>query len=102
MNIKKSVASSVAGVMLAGMALMGCGSSHHHHDDYDRVYDTHSHTYVVVTHDYYIHHKNLYSGKPQVVSSPKSTKPAASSTTTSKAKKALCKIVKKHKKCKNS
>lgn len=99
MNIKKSIAGSVAGVLLGGMALVGCGSSHHH-DDYDRVYDTHSHTYVVVTHDYYIHHKNLYSGKPKVVSSPKTKKPAASSTSTSKTKKVLCKIVKKHKKCK--
>lgn len=60
MNTKKAFASGVAGVMLGGMALVGCGSSHH--TDYVQVYDTHTHHYVVVTNDYYTHHRSLYSG----------------------------------------
>jgi hypothetical protein len=94
MNMKKSVASIIAGVMLGSMALVGCGSSGHQHTEYERVYDTHSNHYVIVTHDYYIHHKSAYRGKPQVVKSPSS---APSATSKTKLKDKVKHAIAKHK-----
>lgn len=90
MQFNKTLAGAVVGVVIAGSALTACTS---HSTEYDRVYDTRTHTYVVVTHTYYVHHKSYYSGSTTKVSSPKSTK------TSSTKKKLVCKIVKKHKSC---
>lgn len=58
MNFRKSVASTVAGLAMLG-SVAACSSST---PVYDRVYDTHTHQYVVVTDSYYKHHRSLYSG----------------------------------------
>lgn len=96
MNIKKSVATAVAGVMLGGMAAVGCSSQP---TEYDRVYDTHTHSYVVVTHDYYTHHQSLYSGPVvrhvHAPAKPKSTKTAKPKASKTPVHKKVVKHVKK-------
>lgn len=90
----KLVAAGVSAVLM--LPLAACGSTHHHHDKYERVYNRHTHSYVVVTHNYYTHHRNLYSGTPQVVHSPKATSHATPSPSKTKLKDKVKKTVQKH------
>jgi len=61
MNFKKSITGAVVGAVMSVSALTACGPTHST-TAYDRVYDTHTHSYVVVTDDYYRSHRSRYSG----------------------------------------
>lgn len=64
--MNKAIAGTVAGVIMAGIAVTGCGASNNY-SGYDYVYDTHSHRYVYVQDSYYHSHRSLYSGTPRHV-----------------------------------